>query len=291
MAQSANSDAAAVTPDAEAAPRGRPSLPYTVVTGGSRGIGFAIAHRFAQQGHNILLVARNGPALEEAARSLRGECPVAVATLSLDVGRIDAAAVIETTLLALGGHAEVLVNNAGLGYCGAFSDAKIDELDELIALNVAAPSRLMLGLLPGMRQRRSGGVVNVASLGGFVPGPYQAAYYASKAYLISLSEAVAAEVRGHGVRVLVVAPGPIATGFHAAMGAEAAWYRRVLPQGSPQSVARWAVLGYNLGVRVVVPGLLLHVAFAALRLLPHVVIVPVMAMLLHPRRALDKGAA
>lgn len=266
-------------------------MPYTAVTGGSRGIGFAIAYRFARQGHNILLVARDGVALEDAARNLRGGCPVGVATLSLDVARSDAVAVIEATLLALGGHAEVLVNNAGLGYCGDFADASGQELDDLIALNVSAPGRLMLGLLPGMRQRRSGGVVNVASLGGFVPGPYQAAYYASKAYLISLSEAVGAEVRGHGVRVMVVAPGPIATRFHAAMGADSAWYRRFLPQSTPESVARWAVLGYNLGVRVVVPGVLLHVAFAALRLLPHAITVPVMAMMLHPRRALEKGVA
>jgi len=124
-----------------------------------------------------------------------------------------------------------------------------------------------------------------------VPGPYQAAYYASKAYLISLSEALAAEVRADGIRVTVVAPGPVRTAFHARMNAESAFYRRYLPSASPERVARWAMLGFDLGVRVVVPGVFNLLGAGAFRLLPHALLVPVMALLLHPRQGIEKGTA
>ena len=98
----------------------------------------------------------------------------------------------------------------------------------LLDLNVAALTRLMHHVLPGMLARARGGILNVASLGGLVPGPYQAAYYASKAYVVSLTEAVAAENAGRGVRFMALAPGPVNTGFHAAMGAELSFYRQLI---------------------------------------------------------------
>jgi short-subunit dehydrogenase len=176
------------------------------------------------------------------------------------------------------------VNAAGTGQSGDFSEADPQVLDLLMTLNMAVPSRLMRHVLPGMRARGSGGILNIASLGGYAPGPYQAAYYASKAYLISLSEAVAAEVRQDRVRVTVVAPGPVDTDFHAKMSAERAIYRRFLPSSSPESVARWAVRGFELGLKVVVPGAFNLLSAVALRLLPHVLLVPFMAWLLDPRR-------
>ena len=141
----------------------------------------------------------------------------------------------------------------------------------------------MRHFLPGMRARRSGGIINIASLGGYVPGPYQAVYYASKAYVISLSEAVAAEAAGDGVRVLVVSPGPVATQFHARMGAERSLYRRLVPAATPASVARWALLAYALHLRSVAPGVVNTVLVPALRILPHRIVVPVVSWLLRPR--------
>ena len=120
-----------------------------------------------------------------------------------------------------------------------------------------------------MLARGRGGVLNVASLGGVIPGPYQAAYYASKAYVLSLSEALASETSGSGVRVTVIAPGPIATAFHANMGAEAARYRTLLPELSPEHVAASAYRAFTLGQRVVVPGIMYRLFFIALRMLPH----------------------
>lgn len=260
-----------------------PTSPVAVVTGGSDGIGRAIARRLSVRGHRLLLVARSADLLATTAASIRAERGSEVETLALDLTTAEATATLDAALARRGWHVDLLVNNAAIGYCGDFDAASPEQLERLIALDVAVPSRLMHHFLPGMRLRRRGGILNIASLGGYVPGPYQAAYYASKAYLLSLSEAVAAEAHRDGVRVTAVAPGPVATQFHARMGAESAAYRAVLPELSPDSVARWALLGHDLGLRVVTPGVINSFGAVALRLLPHVLMVPLMAMLLYPR--------
>ncbi|MDX2159059.1 MAG: SDR family oxidoreductase [Hyphomicrobiaceae bacterium] len=280
-------------PQSQAALAGSPPVtrPFAVVTGGSEGIGLAIARELVGRGYNLLLIARHAERLDAAAASLRAGTATEIATLALDLTRPDTPAIIDARLEGLDGHVDLLVNNAGIGHCGAFADIRPDDLEALLALNVAVPLRLMRHVLPGMRARRRGGILNVASLGGFVPGPWQATYYASKAMLLSASEAVAAEVRGYGIRVTVVAPGPVATAFHARMGAARAYYLRLLPAASPQSVARWAVWGYELGLRVVAPGFLTVLGAVACRHLPHALLVPFMATLLHPRLPPEEGAA
>jgi len=258
--------------------------PISVVTGGSEGIGLAIARLLVQRGHDLLLVARRPERLAAAANEIGAAASVKVATLPLDLTSPSACTLLDAELARLGAHVELLVNSAGVGQSGSFAEAEPQSIDGLVALNMAVPSRLMRHVLPGMRQRGRGGILNVASLGGYVPGPYQATYYASKAYLISLSEAVAAEVRQDGIRVTVVAPGPVNTEFHSKMNAESAFYRRFLPSATPERVARWAVRGHELGLRVVVPGVLDGLGVVALKLLPHALLVPLMAWLLDPRR-------
>ncbi|MEZ5817194.1 MAG: SDR family oxidoreductase [Hyphomicrobiaceae bacterium] len=256
----------------------------SIVTGGSEGVGLAIAKVLAARGHDLLLIARRPDVLSAAAKDLGAAFPVKVATLALDLTHPEACEAIDAELGRLRAHVHMLVNAAAIGHSGAFAEAEALELGRLVQLNVEVPTRLMRHVLPGMRRRRSGGILNVASLGGYTPGPYQAAYYASKSYLISLSEAVAAEARADGVRVAVVAPGPVETAFHAKMDAERAFYRRLLPSSSPETVARWAVRGFELGMRVIVPGVFNLIIASALRFLPHTLLVPVMAWLLHPRR-------
>lgn len=256
--------------------------PFTIVTGGSEGIGHAIARRFAAQRHSLLLIARNEGNLAKAAAALRKDLGAEVHILPLDITSPGAPAEIDAALVRAGGYAHVLVNNAGIGLSGAFAEHTREEVERLLDLNIKALTVLTHHVLPGMRQRHAGGIINLASLGGYAPGPWQAIYYASKAYVLSFSEAVAEEVAIDGVRVCAVAPGPVDTRFHERMRAETAIYRKLLPPLDPATVARWADRGYRLGARVIVPGLINMIMALALRVVPHRILVPIIGWLLRP---------
>jgi short-subunit dehydrogenase len=199
-----------------------------------------------------------------------------------DVTAPDAAATIDRALAHHHAYADTLVNSAGIGLAGPFHAQAPEDVMRLIDVNVRALTALTHHYLDGMRKRGRGGILNLASLGGYTPGPYQAAYYASKAYVISLTEAIAAETAGEGVRVCALAPGPVTTAWHERAGAGTAFYRYLLP-ASAASVARIGHLGYTLGLRVVVPGLLSPFLALALRIMPHAITVPIVRWLLKPR--------
>lgn len=259
--------------------------PAVVVTGASEGIGLAIARAFVVHGHQSVLVARDAVRLGAAVTSIADAVPGggAASAVALDVTREDAYGVIARHLEGRGLHVDVLINNAGAGLGGDFAGHSIDEIDRLIALNVSSLTRMMRAAISDMKGRGRGHVINMASLGGYVPGPYQAAYYASKSYVMSLSEAVAQETRGTGIRISVVAPGPVDTGFHADMGADQALYRWLLPSLSPDRVAASVYRGYRMGRRVIVPGIANSIMAVALRVMPHVLSVPLTGWLLRPR--------
>jgi short-subunit dehydrogenase len=256
--------------------------PFTIITGGSEGIGAALARRYAAQRHDLLLIARSEEKLAAIAAELRKDFGGNVHIRALDITSPGAPTEIDAALARAGGYAHILVNKAGIGLSGAFVKHTREEIERLLDLNVKALTVLTRHVLPGMRQRRAGGVINLASLGGYAPGPWQAAYYASKAYVLSFSEAVAAEVAADGVRVCAVAPGPVNTAFHERMGAETALYRRLVPPLAPATVAWWADRGFTLGARVIVPGLINMLMSLALRLVPHRILVPIVGWLLRP---------
>jgi uncharacterized protein len=256
--------------------------PIVVVTGGSEGIGYAMARRFAAAGHDVMLVARRSGPLEQAAAAIRADYQVEALPVAADLTASDAIAAIDHALAEHGAYADVLVNSAGIGIAGPFHAQPPEKVMQLVDLNVRALTALTRHYLAGMRARGRGGILNLASLGGFTPGPYQAAYYASKAYVISLTEAIAAETAGEGVRVCALAPGPVPTAWHDRAGAGAAVYRYLLP-ASVEAVARDGYRGYLLGLRVVVPGLLSPFLALALRVVPHRITTPVVRWLLKPR--------
>ncbi len=226
------------------------------------------------------MIARDGAAIDAAAKAISDELGVRTLPLALDITQPDAPSQLDAALLDAGLYMDVLVNNAGIGLSGAFAAQDPQEIERVIALNITAATRLMHHALTPMLQRATGGILNVGSLGGFVPGPNQAAYYASKAYLASLTEAVAYEVRGRGVRISVVAPGPVDTTFHRDMRAENALYRAIVPAISADAVARGAYRGYMLGLTVIVPGVLAPLAALAVSLLPHAITLPFVGALL-----------
>jgi short-subunit dehydrogenase len=259
--------------------------PAVVITGGSSGIGLALAHEFAKGASALVLVARTQSRLDRATAEITAHRPgVHVETLLLDIGRPDAADVINAVLAEKRLYCDVLVNNAGVGQSGPFSASATGVLDTLIATNITAVARLTRAMLPNMLARGHGGILSVASLGALIPGPHQAAYYASKAFVVSLSEAIRSEIAGRGVRVAVVLPGPVETRFHARMNAEGALYRHFLRAASPDRVAMQAVRGYRLGRGVIAPGSVPTLAIAVLRIMPHAITVPVVRWLLDTGR-------
>lgn len=254
--------------------------PAVVVTGGSRGIGLAIAARFIEKGWATAIVARDPERLAAAMGELRTSPDVTALPILCDVTDANAAQLITAELNRAGLYLDVLVNNAGMGLSGPFVTHAPDQISRLLALNIETVTRLTRAALPDMLARQRGGILNVSSLGACVPGPNQAIYYASRAYVVSLTEAIASEASGQGVRICALLPGPVETDFHADMGAEASIYRLLLPSATPRQVARSAYRGFMFGQRVIVPGLLNKAFFLALKLLPHTLTVPIVNWLL-----------
>jgi hypothetical protein len=257
--------------------------PMVVVTGGSEGIGLALARRFAAAGNDLILVARRPEPLREAADRIRAEFKVEAVAVPVDLTSPQAIPVIEAALAAQRAYADILVNSAGMGLAGPFHDQAPEAIMQLVDLNVRALTALSRHFLAGMRVRGRGGILNLASLGSYAPGPNQAVYYASKAYVLSFSEAVAAEVAGEGVRISALAPGPVNTRFHARMGAEQALYRYLVMPSSAERVARAGYRGFALGWRVIVPGILNPFLALAMRILPHRIVIPIVGVLLKQR--------
>ena len=274
--------------------------PLVVVTGGSDGVGLEVARLMVRDGADVCLVARDQERLGHAVAALVAEVSALQATqratsraaakadqevfsISCDLTDDGAGRRLVDELAAKGRTVDVLVNSAGVGQSGPFAGARHEELDQLVALNVSALTELCRAVLPGMIKRRRGGIINIASLGGVTPGPYQAAYYASKAYVISLSSALAWEARGQGVRVMCSAPGPVETGFHARMNAESALYRRLLPALSPEATARATLRAYRGGRTLVMPGVVNRAMALALHVMPIKLRAAIVGILLKPR--------
>lgn len=257
----------------------------TVVTGASKGLGLRLAIAFAAAGNPVMLVARHADALAEAAKELERATGAAPMTVAADLSEPDGPQRIDAALAGNGAYCDVLINNAGIGLSGAFSEHARDDVLRLVDLNVRCATDLMSRYLPGMLERGRGGIVNVASIAGYMPGPQQAAYYASKGYLISLTEAVGHECRGQGVRMCVVAPGAFDSGFHQSMGADRAYYALSARLTSADYVARAAFRGYRLGRRVIVPGLHFRAISLLVRVVPHPVLLPILDWILKPRKS------
>jgi len=258
-----------------------------LITGASEGIGLSLAHEFAAAGHDLALVARSEDKLAENAEALRAAHGVQVDCFAIDLAIHGHCDRLAEDLDARGLRVDVLDNNAAIGLSGEFADQAHADVLRLADLNMCVLSDLMHRYLPQMLARGDGGVLNVASLGGALPGPYQAAYYASKAYVISLTEAVAHEIGGRGTRLSVVVPGPVATRFHNTMGAESALYTKVLGCMDPDVVARAAYQGYRCRKVTITPGILTTFNYFAVRILPHTLTTPLMGVLLKKRRFLQ----
>ena len=225
-----------------------------LVTGASGGIGEELARLFAADGHDLVLVARSEDKLNALADELSGKHGVAARVLASDLSRPEAPREIFDRLNADSVRVDALVNNAGFGSYGLFAETELEKELDLLQVNVVALTHLTKLFLPGMIARGRGYVMQVASTAAFQPGPLMAVYYASKAYVLSLSEALANECEGTGVRVSALCPGPTETGFVAAAGMQES---KLFERGAmtAREVAEEGYRGLLAGKTLVIPGL------------------------------------
>ena len=244
------------------------AMATALITGASSGIGLEIARILAPD-HDVVVAARSATVLQELATELGDNVRAVIADLSESPGA--------AKLVAEVPDVDVLVNCAGFGDFGQFSEESPEKIDQMIEVNVGSLTRLCRAYLPGMLQRRSGRIMNVASTAAFQPGPLMAVYYATKAYVLSFSEALAEETRGTGVSVTALCPGPTASGFQAgaAMEQSKLVHGKKLP--SSASVAAFGVKAMQRGDVVAVPGLSNKVLAMSIRFSPR----PVVRRLVH----------
>jgi short-subunit dehydrogenase len=213
-----------------------------LITGASGGIGYELAKLFAGDHHDLVLVARSADKLAQLADELQRQFGVTAKAVTLDLSAPGASKDLFDRLHDEGIAIDVLVNNAAYGMYGDFASMGLNEISGQIELNIAALTQLTRLFLPAMVERKSGKILNIASIAGFQPGPLMAVYYASKAYVISFSEAIANELKGSGVTVTCLCPGPTDTGFQGRAGVENS---RLFKQFGPMDAKTVARDGYR----------------------------------------------
>jgi uncharacterized protein len=247
--------------------------PVTLITGASAGIGAELAHVFADHGHELVLVARRQERLDALADAIAAAGRPRPTVLAIDLGQRDAASRIAAELTSRGLEPDYVVNNAGFGLAGSAAELSRDEQLAMIDLNVRALTELSLSFVDSLARHR-GGILNVASVAAFLPGPGMAVYYATKAYVLSFSEALHRELAARGVRVTALCPGPVPTEFQARSGMRVNRSMDLITL-SAQRVAQIGYRGLMRGKRVVVPGLGSWLATLFVRLVPNALLLEV----------------
>lgn len=217
------------------------------------GIGVDLAECFAADGYDVILTARSESALQSLAERLAKEHRVKATAIVADLGERGAGTRLVDEVARRGMVVDILVNNAGYGIAGAFAGSKLDDQLGMIDVNDRAVVELTHHTWPGMLERRRGGVLNVASTAAFQPGPLMAVYYASKAFVLSFSEALWREAAGTGVHVTCLCPGPTTSNFRARAGTGATRLSK-RPKMSARDVARLGYAGFQSNERVVITG-------------------------------------
>jgi short-subunit dehydrogenase len=240
--------------------------PVTLITGASAGIGTALAHEFARQGHELLLIARREQKLAELADAIAARGHRKPLFVPVDLELADAVERIGDVMVMLGVEPDIVVNNAGFGLLGGAATLGRAEQLRMIDLNVRALTDLSLAFVESL-ERHQGGILNVASIAAFLPGPGMAVYYAGKAYVLSFSEALHQELKSKGVRVTVLCPGPVPTEFQARAGIKSVVGAGVL-NISAEEIAAAGYGALMQGRRVLVPGLANKLVTLLPRILP-----------------------
>lgn len=241
--------------------------PVTVITGASAGIGVALARVFARQGHELALVARREERLQTLADEIAAGGARRPIVIVADLLKPGAARLISDALTEQGAEPQFFVNNAAFGLVGTASSLDRDEQLQMIDLNVRGLTELSLAFVDSLA-RHSGGLLNVGSMAGFLPGPGMAVYYATKAYVLSVTEALHNELKPRGIRVAVLCPGPVPTEFAARAGVSGGTLKPSILTKSADEVAEVGYRGLMEGRRVIVPGFLNKLITVLIRFFP-----------------------
>ena len=239
---------------------------WTLVTGASAGIGQELSRLFAADGDGLILVARRKGRLQRLAKQLKQDHGVPVEIVELDLSETKAPRKLFDWTKKKKINVHTLVNNAGFGLRGAFAELDAERQNEMVQLNIAAVTNLARLFLPGMIRRKRGGILNVASMAAFQAGPYMAVYYATKAYVLSFSEALHEEAKPHGVNVSALCPGPVKTEFIEIAGLEGRPRFENAPDAA--SVARAGYDAYRANTAIFVPGFFNKLGIFMERLVP-----------------------
>lgn len=257
--------------------------PVTVITGASAGIGVALAHVFARNGFALALVARREDRLHKLADEIAATGAPRPIVIGCDLFKPGATAEIAAALAAQGAEPQYVVNNAGFGLVGLAETRDREEQLAMIDLNVRVLTELSLAFVASLA-RNKGGILNVGSMAGFLPGPGMAVYYATKAYVLSFSEALHSELKPRGVRVTVLCPGPVPTEFAARAGVSKGLAPGMLTQ-TAETVAEAGYRGLMNGTRTVVPGIANKLVTVLIRIIPRRLVLRVVDARQSRRRA------
>ena len=237
-----------------------------LITGASAGLGVEFARQLSKRGHRLVLAARRKDRLDALARELGNTRAVAI-----DLSKANATAKLMADLEAAGEQVEILVNNAGFGLIGRFAELDPKRERQMIDLNVGALTDLCRAVAPGMIKRKSGAILNVASTAAFQPGPKMAVYFATKAFVLSFTEALHEELKPHGVKVTCLCPGPTRTEFGevAGFGGNGAFDKVAMEAGE---VVEAGLKGMDRNRAVIVPGLVNKIGAISTRFAPRSVV-------------------
>jgi len=251
-----------------------------LITGASGGIGEAFGHVLAAEGYDLMLVARRDQELHRVKGVIAAKNPVNVHVAALDLSEAGA---VETLAVEMANRSMVpaiVVNNAGFGLTGFSAELSRDEQLSMIDLNVRVLTDITLRFLPAMIAGKSGGVINVASVAGFMPGPMMAVYFATKNYVLSFGDALSSELKGTGVTVTTLCPGTVKTAFQARAGQND--LRSTL---SAFDVASQGWAGFKAKRRVVIPGIFNQLLAHGVRIAPRRISLPFVKLVMGRRRA------
>lgn len=246
-----------------------------LITGASSGIGRELARVFAREGHNLLLTARREERLKELKTSLISEFKIGAAIYPCDLSDPEAAQALFNYCIENDIGIETLVNNAGIGDFGPFIESKWSRQAVMIDLNVRTLTHLTHLFLPNLIQQERAHILNVASTAAFQPGPLMSVYYASKHYVLAFGEAIAEELKGTGVSVTTLCPGPTRSEFQETAGMEKSGLFKRFAVATSEEVAEYGYRAMMNGKRIAVHGLLNKLSATSVRLLPSRLVTPV----------------